>query len=39
VTYPRENKGLAEKILASGALVSEFPLGTAPAPENFPILN
>ncbi len=39
VTYPRENKGLAEKILASAALVSEFPLGTAPAPENFPIRN
>ncbi len=39
VVYPRENKRLAEKIMASGAVVSEFPLGTAPAPENFPIRN
>ncbi len=39
VIYPKENKRLVEKILASGALVSEFPLGTAPTPENFPIRN
>ncbi len=39
VIYPRENKKLAEKILASGALITEFPLGTAPTPENFPIRN
>ncbi len=37
--YPRENKRLVEKIVASGAVVSEFPLGTAPTPENFPIRN
>ncbi len=39
VIYPRENKRLAEQVVESGALVSEFPLGTAPTPENFPIRN
>ena len=40
VIYPKENKKLAEQILASGgAIVSEFPLGTFPAPQNFPIRN
>jgi DNA processing protein len=39
VLYPRENKRLAEQVVESGALISEFPLGTAPTPENFPIRN
>jgi DNA processing protein len=40
VIYPKENKKLAENIVASGgAIVSEFPLGTFPAPQNFPIRN
>jgi DNA processing protein len=40
VTYPRENQKLTDQILAAGgAVVSEFPLGTAPAPQNFPIRN
>lgn len=40
VIYPKENKRLAEEIVASGgAIVSEFPLGTFPAPQNFPIRN
>ncbi len=40
VIYPRENRKLAEQILAhGGALVSEFPMGTAPVPQNFPIRN
>jgi DNA processing protein len=39
VIYPREHKRLADRIVESGALVSEFPLGTSPAPENFPIRN
>ncbi len=40
VIYPKENKGLAEQILAGGgAILSEFPLGTFPAPQNFPIRN
>ncbi len=37
--YPSENKRLAEKIMESGAVISEFPLGTGPTPENFPIRN
>lgn len=40
VIYPRENKKIAESILeAGGALVSEFPLATFAAPQNFPIRN
>ncbi|MGH7869344.1 MAG: DNA-processing protein DprA, partial [Candidatus Dormibacteraceae bacterium] len=39
VTYPRENKRLAERVVESGALITEFPMGTAPIPENFPIRN
>jgi DNA processing protein len=40
VVYPKENKKLAEDILASGgAIVSEVPMGTFPAPQNFPRRN
>ena len=40
VVYPKENKRLAEDILlAGGAIVSEQPLGTFPAPQNFPLRN
>src|SRR5229473_2963907 len=39
VCYPKENKKLYEKVLVRGAIISEFPLGTHPAPENFPIRN
>ena len=40
VIYPKENKKLAEQILAGGgAIVSEYPMGTFPAPQNFPIRN
>jgi DNA processing protein len=40
VIYPKENKSLAEQILAGGgALVSEYKLGTFPAPQNFPRRN
>ena len=38
--YPKENSRLAEQILAlGGAFVSEFPMGTFAAPQNFPIRN
>lgn len=37
--YPRQNRGLAQKIAESGLLLSEFPLGTAPLPANFPRRN
>src|SRR6201996_6902835 len=39
VCYPKENKKLFEKVLERGAIISEFPLGTHPSPENFPIRN
>jgi DNA processing protein len=40
VMYPKENTRLAEQIVAlGGALISEFPVGTHPAPQNFPIRN
>jgi DNA processing protein len=40
VIYPKENKSLAEDILvAGGAIVSEYRLGTFPAPQNFPRRN
>ena len=40
VVYPKENKKLAESILsAGGTIVSEFPMGSFPAPQNFPIRN
>jgi DNA processing protein len=37
--YPAENRRLADKIAESGVIISEFPLGTGPTPENFPIRN
>lgn len=38
--YPRQNRQLAEEILAQGGvLVSEFPIDTPPLPQNFPQRN
>ena len=38
--YPKENKALAEDILrGGGTIVSELPMGTFPAPQNFPNRN
>ncbi|HEV7842075.1 MAG TPA: DNA-processing protein DprA, partial [Pyrinomonadaceae bacterium] len=38
--YPRDHRKLGEEILErGGALVSEFPLETPPAPQNFPYRN
>ena len=39
VIYPREHRGLAERILERGALVSEFPPGMPPLKCNFPKRN
>jgi DNA processing protein len=39
VCYPKENKKLYEKVLERGAILSELPMGTHPAPENFPVRN
>ncbi|MCI0339166.1 MAG: DNA-processing protein DprA [Acidobacteria bacterium] len=38
-TYPQEHKKLEEEIIANGAVISEFPLGTPPLPQNFPYRN
>lgn len=37
--YPPENAGLASKISLSGTLVSEYPMNTPPARQNFPHRN
>jgi DNA processing protein len=37
--YPKRNHALAHALAEKGCLVSEFPLGTAPLPENFPRRN
>ncbi len=40
VIYPKENARLLDQIVAmGGAIISEFPLGTFAAPQNFPIRN
>jgi DNA processing protein len=40
VVYPKENQKITDQILASGgAVITEFPLGTFPAPQNFPVRN
>jgi DNA processing protein len=40
VIYPKENTRLTEQLLTlGGALISEFPMNTFAAPQNFPIRN
>jgi DNA processing protein len=39
VVYPREHRNLTERILKNGLLLSEFPPGTSPSPQNFPVRN
>ena len=39
VIYPKENRKIFGEIEQRGAIISEFPMGTFPAPQNFPIRN
>ncbi len=39
VVYPKDNHKLAEKISQKGLIVSEYPMQTAPAMQNFPARN
>ncbi len=39
VVYPPENRGLAAEVVKAGAMVSQFPMGTAPLPYHFPARN
>ena len=39
VVYPSENRHLYQRIRQQGCLISEFPCGAFPAPQNFPIRN
>jgi len=39
IVYPAENANLARSIIEHGALVSEYPIGTKPKPDNFPRRN
>src|ERR1700689_2377199 len=37
--YPAENRKLASEIATKGLIVSEFPMGAPPYPQNFPVRN
>ena len=37
--YPPENKSLMDAISVNGAVISEFPMGTEPYKQNFPLRN
>jgi len=39
IIYPKENKKIFAEMEQRGTIISEFPLGTFPAPQNFPIRN
>ena len=39
VVYPKENKKIFAEMEERGAIITEFPMGTFPAPQNFPIRN
>lgn len=39
IIYPKENKKLFALVEQRGAIITEFPLGFHPAPENFPVRN
>jgi DNA processing protein len=35
VVYPKENKEIFEEMTQRGAIITEFAMGTVPAPQNF----
>jgi DNA processing protein len=37
--YPSENRRLAESLAEKGLIISEFPMGAPPFPQNFPVRN
>jgi DNA processing protein len=37
--YPAENRKLSDRIAAEGLILSDFPMGTPPYPQNFPMRN
>jgi len=39
IIYPPENRALAEAVLKSGVLISDYPVGTQPEARNFPPRN
>lgn len=39
ITYPPENRELFHRVAAQGAVLSEFPVGTPPDSDHFPIRN
>ena len=39
IIYPPENRDLFEQVAAQGAVISEFPMGTPPDSDHFPIRN
>jgi DNA processing protein len=39
IIYPREHQLLANQIRERGLILSEFPPGTSPSPQNFPVRN
>jgi DNA processing protein len=39
IVYPREHRQLTRQVLENGLLLTEFPPGTSPSPQNFPIRN
>jgi DNA processing protein len=39
IVYPSENKELMDKIIETGAVISEYPPGMQPVPGNFPARN
>lgn len=39
ICYPSENRNLMERIIENGCVLSEFPPGYPPSPQNFPVRN